>query len=369
MANYSINKYAFNNNVYLLEDNRLSDEDITRLSSVTADAAAIQIKDWSKPSTSQITTLDTLTINKLTKAQYDGISSLSDNEIYLITDDTIYATKDYVDTEIANIDALPAQSGNNGKFLITNGTTASWANVDALPSQSGNSGKFLTTNGTTASWASVDLSNYMVKGVDYVTAGQKSGTTLGDNATAEGDSTTASDTGAHAEGGETTASGIYSHAEGVFTTASGHSSHAEGESTIANASRSHAEGDSSIASGNASHAEGYTTTAQGRASHAEGGNTQANGDYTHAEGYGTTAQKKSQHVFGEYNSIDNNGTTTSRGTYVEMVGNGTSASARSNARTLDWSGNESLAGALSLATNKVTMQYNATTHSLDILVS
>lgn len=155
MANYNINKYTFDNNVYLLEDNRLSDEDITRLSSVTADAAAIQIKDWSKPSASQITTLDTLTINKLTKAQYDGISSLSDNEIYLITDDTIYATKDYVDTEIANIDALPAQSGNSGKFLTTNGTTASWANVDALPSQSGNSGKYLTTNGTTASWTTI----------------------------------------------------------------------------------------------------------------------------------------------------------------------------------------------------------------------
>ena len=54
-----------------------------------------------------------------------------------------------------NIDSLPAQSGQSGKFLTTNGTSASWATVDALPSQSGNNGKFLTTNGSAASWASL----------------------------------------------------------------------------------------------------------------------------------------------------------------------------------------------------------------------
>ena len=47
---------------------------------------------------------------------------------------------------------LPTQTSNSGKFLTTNGTTASWATVDALPTQTGKSGKFLTTNGTSASW-------------------------------------------------------------------------------------------------------------------------------------------------------------------------------------------------------------------------
>ena len=55
-----------------------------------------------------------------------------------------------------SIDSLPAQSGNSGKFLTTNGSTASWATVDALPAQSGQSGKFLTTNGSAASWATVN---------------------------------------------------------------------------------------------------------------------------------------------------------------------------------------------------------------------
>lgn len=37
-----------------------------------------------------------------------------------------------------------------------------------------------------------------------------------------------------------------------------------------------------------------------------------------------------------------------RGTYVEMVGNGGNDSNRSNARVLDWQGNEKLAGSLTL---------------------
>ncbi len=44
-----------------------------------------------------------------------------------------YATKDYVDINIDNIDALPSQTGNDGKFLTTDGTAASWADVDLSP--------------------------------------------------------------------------------------------------------------------------------------------------------------------------------------------------------------------------------------------
>lgn len=63
-------------------------------------------------------------------------------------------------------DALPSQTGNNGKFLGTNGTTLSWNTVDALPSQTGNNGKFLTTNGTTASWATLNTdANTTTKGL------------------------------------------------------------------------------------------------------------------------------------------------------------------------------------------------------------
>ena len=87
-------------------------------------------------------------------------------------------------------DYLPSQNNNSGKFLTTNGTSASWDNLPSdtskqnkitasgilkgngsgtitaatagtdyqapLPSQSGNSGKYLTTNGSALSWVAVN---------------------------------------------------------------------------------------------------------------------------------------------------------------------------------------------------------------------
>ena len=223
-----------------------------------------------------------------------------------------------------------------------------------------------------------EVAGYMQKGVDYVTAGKKANTTLGSKATAEGERTTASGPAshaegrdtiasgdyAHAEGMETTASGDYAHAEGRATTASGDYSHAEGEATEGSAEYAHAEGSGAVASGLASHAEGFNTTASeyeahaegiyttasGRASHAEGGDSVAFGMTSHAEGKGTQATRRSQHVFGEYNIVDIEGDPSGeeRGHYLEIVGNGEDASHRSNARTLDWDGNEVLAGKLIL---------------------
>ena len=50
---------------------------------------------------------------------------------------------------------LPTQTGNNGYFLTTNGSSASWSAISQVPSQSGQAGKYLTTDGTTASWATI----------------------------------------------------------------------------------------------------------------------------------------------------------------------------------------------------------------------
>ena len=170
----------------------------------------------------------------------------------------------------------------------------------------------------------------------------------------------ASGKNAHVEGGaifsdpdagETTyvinqATGECSHAEGSGTTASGFSSHAEGGGTTASAPSSHSEGNSTTASSIYSHAEGSGTTASGQGSHAEGGSTTASGSFSHAEGMGTVANHKSQHVFGEYNIEDSSTTNeTVRGNYIEIVGNG-AVKTRSNARTLDWSGNEWISGSM-----------------------
>lgn len=108
-------------------------------------------------------------------------------------------------------------------------------------------------------------------------------------------------------------------------------------------------GNNCEATANYSLAEGDSNKATGAGSHAEGYLTEASGNMAHAEGYGTIANRRSQHVFGEFNVEDTGGSgTTGRGTYIEVVGKGTGDASRSNARTLDWSGNEVLAGGLKI---------------------
>ena len=213
--------------------------------------------------------------------------------------------------------------------LLTSGTNIKTINNESLLG----SGNISIQGGSGASvWGSItgtlsnqtdlqtELSNKASKSFysdTTINVGRKSNTTVGYNSTAEGI--------------DTTASGGASHAEGWDTIASGQSSHAEGEQTEASGLWSHAEGEEATASGDMSHAEGSCTAASGEASHAEGELTVAN--------------SKAQHVFGRYNISDANDDTTDYGDYVEIVGNG-SYNARSNARTLDWSGNETLAGDL-----------------------
>lgn len=168
------------------------------------------------------------------------------------------------------------------------------------------------------------------------------------SAHSEGYKTEASATYSHAEGRETEANKPQAHAEGKGTTASGTTSHAEGEDTVASGDVSHAEGYGSTASGIGSHAEGTHATASGVGAHAEGTTTTASGSYSHAEGEETIANHRNQHVFGTLNVADpSSAIADDPGTYVEIVGNGQGVT-RSNARTLDWSGNEVLAGGLTL---------------------
>lgn len=129
------------------------------------------------------------------------------------------------------------------------------------------------------------------------------------------------------------------------TGTTGSQSVAVGYNVEASGARAVALGYESTASGSVSHAEGRGTTASGSYSHSENINTVASGDRSHCEGYQTEATRRSQHVFGEYNIKDTSGADgTAKGAYIEIVGKGTNDANRSNARTLDWSGNEVLAG-------------------------
>lgn len=122
------------------------------------------------------------------------------------------------------------------------------------------------------------------------------------------------------------ASAYYSHAEGYMTTANAPYSHAEGSNTVASNPSCHAEGTGCVASGQSSHAEGYYTIARGEHSHASGSHTIAGMEVFALGRY----NKKAEDV-------------------ALVVGNGwgnDSHEYRSDALTLDYSGNLKLAGNL-----------------------
>lgn len=255
---------------------------------------------------------------------------------------------------------LPQVNNNdNGKVLIAR--DGEWEldfpSADGLPvvTENDNGKALVVDNGQ---WDVKNVSGDLQNLVDGSSVGSVRGInarsedanyTMGVSAFAEGAGTTASGVQSHAEGGGTTASAQGAHAEGAGTTASGVQSHAEGGGSRATGRQSHAEGSGTLASGGSSHAEGGGTTTSGSCSHAEGGGTVASGDYSHAEGANTTANHLAQHVFGQHNIADSsNADASERGNYVEIVGNGTGENMKSNARTLDWNGNEVLAGKLTV---------------------
>lgn len=146
----------------------------------------------------------------------------------------------------------------------------------------------------------------------YIRTGAKPGVAIGQHTTIEGYLNEAT--------------GDIAHVEGAWNAASGTCSHAEGAGTEAKGARSHTEGSATFAEGIDSHAEGNGTCAYGTGSHVEGNGTVASGDY--------------QHVEGQYNIEDSNNA------YAHIVGNGIDNSSRSNAHTLDWSGNAWYAGSI-----------------------
>lgn len=197
-------------------------------------------------------------------------------------------------------------------------------------------------------------------GTGSLSLNRATNTTTGQNSVAVGETCEASGRASYACGLSCTSSGIASHSECNACTASGDYSHAEGGQTEATGLSSHSEGSETEATGHASHSEGRATYATGQFSHAEGLGSTASGEVSHAEGNNTIAQRANQHVFGKYNIADTNGVdSTVDGKYVEIVGNGSANNARSNARTLDWDGNEVIAGKMQ-ATSGYTDGNNAT---------
>lgn len=185
-------------------------------------------------------------------------------------------------------------------------------------------------------------------------------TGIGDKSMCVGKNNLATRGSSYSEGEDNGSTGI-SHAEGYNCLANGDPSHAEGykcaarNDNVPNVSGqtykqpagSHAEGYQTVSKGQGSHSEGYSTVAYQTGSHAEGYQTEAKKAASHAQNTGTIADSESQTVLGKYNTVDSNNT------YAVIVGNGSSNSNRSNALTVDWSGNVATSGKVT-GTNTVS---------------
>lgn len=122
-----------------------------------------------------------------------------------------------------------------------------------------------------------------------------------------------------------------------------------GQQGVASANLAVSIGSYNTASGQAAVAMGNITTASGAVAMSTGSQTEASGTVSATFGIQTKANHQAQFVFGAFNEEDaSSAASYSRGNYVEVVGNGTADDARSNARTLDWDGNEILAGNISI---------------------
>jgi hypothetical protein len=101
----------------------------------------------------------------------DGVTSAIQTQLDGKVDESLFDTKG--DILVASADNTPAKLavGTNGYLLTANSAATNgveWAAAPiSLPSQSGNSGKYLTTDGTSASWGTLVVP--IVTGTDTVT--------------------------------------------------------------------------------------------------------------------------------------------------------------------------------------------------------
>ncbi len=237
---------------------------------------------------------------------------------------------------LARLDTANTFTAVNGLAITGTGPTGSTpATGAAVP---------LTGAGTRLEF----LPGYGALRAGTVTGSQWDAATVGVGSVALGYNTTASGYYSTAMGFNTTADSTFTTAFGSNTLASGLGATAMGDSTIASGNYSLATGASSIASGFISIAMGYTTTASGIYAMAFGDNSVASGSRATALGTFTTAKSAYETALGRHNTDYTPASTTgwNAGDRLFVIGNGTSAAARSDALVMLKSGATTLNGTL-----------------------
>lgn len=196
-----------------------------------------------------------------------------------------------------------------------------------------------------------------------ISMGRVANTTVGEKSTATGNLVTASGPNSNAEGYGTTASGNSSHAEGNQTFAVGDYSHSQGYGTMANGDASSVEGNGTVANGANSSVSGMYNVPDSYANWQDW----APNTYYAAGAKVHIPDEEPDDPRGEYFVCNTSHTSGSawitysfywdsdngKMNYAQIVGNGSNYLQQSNAYTLDWNGNGSYAGDVTI--NKGTV--------------
>jgi hypothetical protein len=145
----------------------------------------------------------------------DGVTSAIQTQLDGKVDESLFDVKG--DILVASADNTPAKLGvgTNGYILTANSSATNgieWAAAPiSLPSQSGNSGKYLTTDGTTASWGTISSYSAPTIGSTSIASGATVTTIAGltlSNATLSGSLTAGGGTGTSGQVLASTGSGV-----------------------------------------------------------------------------------------------------------------------------------------------------------------
>jgi hypothetical protein len=145
----------------------------------------------------------------------DGVTSAIQTQLDGKVDESLFDLKG--DILVASADNTPAKLGvgTNGYILTANSSATNgieWAAAPiSLPSQTGNSGKYLTTDGSTASWGTVSSYSAPTIGSTSIASGATVTTIAGltlSNATLSGSLTAGGGTGTSGQVLQSTGSGV-----------------------------------------------------------------------------------------------------------------------------------------------------------------
>jgi len=157
--NEAVDLTATSTELNVLDGITSSTAELNILDGVTATAAELNVLDGITSSTAELNILDGATLSTTELNYVDGVTSAIQTQLDGKVDESIITAKGdlYVGSANATLDNLAV--GTDGYLLTADSNQTlgvKWAAAPvSLPSQTGNSGKYLTTDGSSASWATL----------------------------------------------------------------------------------------------------------------------------------------------------------------------------------------------------------------------